>query len=172
MQSKNPCLVGISGIVIHETENTFKVITPNNQLKRAAKLNRILTLVESKKISCCTVIPKSNSIFSFRIPLYDVRSADEPIKQLIPSLEFQLYGNHFRFRASDRSSRKFKHKETIELWRVVYACTILVLTTRAAQQQEWQLPVIVTTDTFVANSITTRPRSRSLHRTCASYGFD
>jgi ribonuclease P protein subunit POP4 len=33
-QGKNPCLVGLSGIVIHETENTFKVITRKDQLKR------------------------------------------------------------------------------------------------------------------------------------------
>ena len=32
-QSKNPCIVGISGIVIHETENAFKVITRENKVK-------------------------------------------------------------------------------------------------------------------------------------------
>jgi ribonuclease P protein subunit POP4 len=32
-RSKNPSLVGMSGIVIHETENTFKVITTNDRLK-------------------------------------------------------------------------------------------------------------------------------------------
>lgn len=31
--SKNPSLVGCSGIVILETENTFKVITEKDQLK-------------------------------------------------------------------------------------------------------------------------------------------
>lgn len=33
-QSKNPCLVGLSGIVVHETENAFKMITQKDQLKR------------------------------------------------------------------------------------------------------------------------------------------
>jgi ribonuclease P protein subunit POP4 len=33
-QSKNPCLVGLSGIVIHETENAFKVVTKRDKLKR------------------------------------------------------------------------------------------------------------------------------------------
>ena len=32
-----------------------------------------------------------------------------------PHIEFELYGNQFRFRSSDRAGRKFKHKETIEL---------------------------------------------------------
>ena len=32
-QSKNPCLLGVSGIVIHETENAFKVVTKYDKLK-------------------------------------------------------------------------------------------------------------------------------------------
>lgn len=32
-QSKNPCLVGLSGIVVHETENSFKVITRKDEQK-------------------------------------------------------------------------------------------------------------------------------------------
>lgn len=31
--AKNASLVGVGGIVIQETENTFKVVTPKNQLK-------------------------------------------------------------------------------------------------------------------------------------------
>jgi ribonuclease P protein subunit POP4 len=33
----------------------------------------------------------------------------------VPHLVFELYGNQFRFRSSERAGRKFKHKETIEL---------------------------------------------------------
>jgi hypothetical protein len=33
-RSRNPCLVGLSGIVLHETENAFKLITRKNRLKR------------------------------------------------------------------------------------------------------------------------------------------
>ena len=32
-RAKNPCLVGLSGIVIHETENAFRVVTEKNQIK-------------------------------------------------------------------------------------------------------------------------------------------
>ncbi len=32
-QSKNPCLIGVSGIVILESENAFKVITKDNRVK-------------------------------------------------------------------------------------------------------------------------------------------
>ena len=32
-QSKNPCLVGLSGIVVYESENAFRVVTRENRLK-------------------------------------------------------------------------------------------------------------------------------------------
>ncbi|KAF8229235.1 RNase P subunit p29-like protein [Tricholoma matsutake] len=108
-QSKNPCLVGLSGIVIHETENAFRIITPKDQVK---------------------LVPKENSIFAFAVPLYSTLPASYrpteplPIPDLdntkatvlqVPHMEFELYGNQFRFRAADRAGRKFKHKETAEL---------------------------------------------------------
>ncbi|KAF9049107.1 RNase P/MRP p29 subunit [Panaeolus papilionaceus] len=118
-QSKNPALVGLSGIVIHEMENVFKVVTKKDELK---------------------VIPKQNSIFTFAVPLYSTLPATHtpemplpipppvtlddasspsqpPLKTVLdgPHIEFDLYGNQFRFRAAERAGRKFKHKETIEL---------------------------------------------------------
>jgi RNase P/RNase MRP subunit p29 len=35
-RSKNAALVGVSGIVVQETENTFKVVTRKNKSKGAA----------------------------------------------------------------------------------------------------------------------------------------
>jgi len=97
-KSKNPCLVGLSGIVIFESENAFRVITKEDRLK---------------------VLPKQNSIFGFGVPLYStlVTSEQEGMETVDsgPHLEFELHGNHFRFRSADRASRKFKHKETVEL---------------------------------------------------------
>lgn len=125
-QAKNPCLVGLSGIIIYETENAFRLITQKNLLKRAW---RIVLFVTCWTHTCeKKVVPKQGTIFSFRIPLYDVRSLavsapaaelDVP-KQLIdieslPQMEFELYGNQFRFRSAERAGRKFKAKETIEL---------------------------------------------------------
>ncbi|KAF8063538.1 Rof/RNase P-like protein [Lyophyllum atratum] len=108
-QSKNPCLVGISGIVIHETENAFKIVTQRDKMK---------------------LIPKENSIFAFAVPLYSTLppsyKQDQPLPLpdpkaskttalQAPHIEFELHGNQFRFRSADRAGRKFKHKETIEL---------------------------------------------------------
>ncbi|GJE95115.1 Ribonuclease P protein subunit p29 [Phanerochaete sordida] len=116
-QSKNASLVGLTGIVILETENAFKIVTPKDQLK---------------------LIPKRNSVFAFSVPLYrtptpvsnPAASTPSPVPVEpcmtsqgptphtvldLPRIELELYGNQFCFRAADRASRKFKHKETIEL---------------------------------------------------------
>lgn len=113
-QSKNPCLVGLSGIVVHETENAFKIVTKKDQLK---------------------LIPKPHSIFTFAVPLYSTSSADPASISNTPDgtstqasstaahatvfdnpyIEFELHGNQFCFRSADRANRKFKHKESIAL---------------------------------------------------------
>ncbi|KAH8977756.1 RNase P/MRP, p29 subunit [Lactarius akahatsu] len=121
-RSKNPSLVGASGIVIQETENTFKVVTQKDRLK---------------------VLPKQGSVFVFAVPLYHTgtkdptasivaaarssnqhsgtdctsRSRDERLTTVLDGahVEFELYGNQFCFRATERAGRKFKHKESIEL---------------------------------------------------------
>ncbi|KAL0946207.1 hypothetical protein HGRIS_012466 [Hohenbuehelia grisea] len=108
-ESKNAVLVGLSGIVIRETENAFEVVTKQDKVK---------------------LIPKQNSIFTFAVPLYStlppshtnetplpLDQEDVPQKTALddPHIEFDLYGNQFRFRAADRAGRKFKPKETIEL---------------------------------------------------------
>ena len=86
-----------------------------------------------------SVIPKQNSVFVFAVPLYSIMTlqvpgAGQPKSQpaLLPApqgepeaavdtvldrphIEFELYGNQFRYRSAERAGRKFKHKETIEL---------------------------------------------------------
>ena len=120
-QSKNPCLVGLSGIVVHETENAFKVITRKDALKSSAPSPRFST-PHALTQSTPTVIPKQNTIFVFAVPLYATAAlppveAGDTLKTILdmPHVEFELYGNHFCFRAAERAGRKFKHKETIEL---------------------------------------------------------
>ncbi|KAH6880178.1 Rof/RNase P-like protein [Coprinopsis sp. MPI-PUGE-AT-0042] len=127
--ARNPCLVGLQGIIVHETENAFKVVTENDRVK---------------------LLPKQNSIFTFAVPVFSTLPASfkpgapYPLPPLgtrdestqgqtvhgsmrsplpsanqtvttVPHLNFELYGNQFRFRSTDRAGRKFKHKETIEL---------------------------------------------------------
>jgi ribonuclease P protein subunit POP4 len=81
------------------------------------------------------VIPKQGTVFNFGVPLYSVLSptnvpASASVSTIlaegssaerqqtiddIPHILFTLYGNQFRFRASERAGRKFKAKESIEL---------------------------------------------------------
>ena len=143
-RSKNASLVGVSGIVVQETENTFKVVTRKDKLKgeRVSLLPFMYVCID-----CFTVLPKQGSVFAFAVPLYSIESKSEPSRSASaaahaatgsgtnsgtngrdaadaretrtvlddPHIEFELYGNQFCFRAADRAGRKFKHKETIEL---------------------------------------------------------
>ncbi|KAK7040751.1 RNase P/RNase MRP complex subunit [Paramarasmius palmivorus] len=108
-RSKCASLIGLSGIVIHESENALRIITRENKVR---------------------LIPKQNSIFAFAVPVYSTlpptHTSDSPFpvptaeqaKTTVldsPYIEFELYGNQFRFRSADRAGRKFKPKETIEL---------------------------------------------------------
>lgn len=82
-----------------------------------------------------TVVPKQNTIFALAVPLYSTLSpsaiekdpaqtpqqqeqgSEETMRTVLdkPYIEFDLYGNQFCFRSADRSNKKFKAKETIEL---------------------------------------------------------
>ncbi|KAF9446073.1 RNase P/MRP, p29 subunit [Macrolepiota fuliginosa MF-IS2] len=108
-RSKNPCLVGLTGIVLHETENAFKIITKSNAVKLVPKQNSVFTLA----IPLHSTLPSSHKP-NAPLPL---PGTDETLETVldIPHVEFELYGNQFRFRSADRAGRKFKHKETVEL---------------------------------------------------------
>ncbi|KAJ9098061.1 hypothetical protein QFC19_006496 [Naganishia cerealis] len=108
-KSKNPTLVGQRGIVIQETAETFKLVTPLNVVK---------------------VIPKHNALFTLSIPAYSfstlphspagITTATPPNTATadptafantlltVPKLEIDILGSAFTFRAEDRAGRKFK----------------------------------------------------------------
>ena len=60
-----------------------------------------------------TVLPKQNTVFVFGVPLSSTTPTETVLD--VAHIELELYGNQFRFRSSDRASRKFKHKESIVL---------------------------------------------------------
>jgi len=95
-RSRNAALVGASGIVVQETENTFKIVTRTDKLK---------------------VLPKQGSVFVFAVPLCTTTGEHQGTTTVLDGahVEFELYGRQFCFRAADRAGRKFKHKESIEL---------------------------------------------------------
>ena len=106
-RSKCPSYVGTKGIVLQESQNTFKIIEEDNRLKSNNTNNyRYYTYSFSPSSLplltlplLLTAIPKAHSVFSFELR----------------GLLFNLHGNHMRFRSSERSARKFKDKTSIDL---------------------------------------------------------
>ncbi|KAK7055588.1 ribonuclease P protein subunit [Favolaschia claudopus] len=108
-QTRNTAILGISGIIIHETEGTFKVVTNEDKLK---------------------ILPKQNTIFTFAVPVYStlppthdpshplpIPAPEESLQTVLdgPHALLELHGNQFCFRSADRAGKKFKAKESIEL---------------------------------------------------------
>ena len=96
--------VGIKGIVVRDTKFTFVVVTRKDEVK---------------------VLPKKNTVFRYEIPLPKLdgqegsgQEADsraeqqEEQGQKCRNLVFELHGNQFEFRPTDRANRKFKWKVT------------------------------------------------------------
>lgn len=77
--------------------------------------NNLLLLLQWRqltkpKVSCLvfffSVIPKANSVFTFELE----------------GFVFTIHGNHFRYRSSERSARRFKPKPTVDLWHRLELC--------------------------------------------------
>lgn len=88
----NASLIGLSGIVVQETENTVTVVTPKSAAKGASR-----SLVARSAAHPLAVLPKIGTVFTFSLPLDGSRS-----------LAFDLSGTQFAHRSADRVGRKFK----------------------------------------------------------------
>jgi ribonuclease P protein subunit POP4 len=85
VQSKCPSNIGISGIVAKDTEQTFVLITRENEMKSI--------------LFFYLAIPKKNNVFTC----------------LVNDILITIYGNQYRHRPAERVSKKFKNRETIEM---------------------------------------------------------
>jgi ribonuclease P protein subunit POP4 len=75
--------VGIVGFVVRDTKFTFEVVTKSDGVK---------------------VVPKEKTIFRFKIPVVSGGEAVGDDKMLV----FELHGDQFQLRATDRANKKFK----------------------------------------------------------------
>ncbi|GAA6059763.1 hypothetical protein JCM10212_001971 [Sporobolomyces blumeae] len=82
-RAKNPSLVGLSGIVLQETQGTFKLVTSKSVLK---------------------VVPKENTVFTLTLPL--ASSPGSPSTDR--SLTLDIFGDSFAYRSAERIGRKWK----------------------------------------------------------------
>ncbi|CCK73572.1 RNase P/RNase MRP complex subunit NDAI_0G05890 [Naumovozyma dairenensis CBS 421] len=80
-KSKNKNMIGIEGIVIWDSQKNFIMITKGKLVDR---------------IKC---IPKKGTVFTFELPLNDE-----------DALQYSILGDRFKYRSSDRASRKFKSR--------------------------------------------------------------
>ncbi|KAM7201657.1 putative rRNA and tRNA processing protein [Rhypophila sp. PSN 637] len=92
--------VGIMGIVTKDSKFAFEIITKKNVLK---------------------LVPKEGTVFRFRVPVQnqqqtETTKAEEttattttaPPDNPPPSMVFEVHGEQFRFRPTDRATRKFR----------------------------------------------------------------
>lgn len=98
--SRQPSLIGKSGIVIDETASTFRLVTKEDKVK---------------------VIPKDGTMFRISFPAYSIAASvprddgevpDPPDVAghiaSTPQIEISLLGSAFGFRSGDRAGRKLK----------------------------------------------------------------
>jgi ribonuclease P protein subunit POP4 len=78
VRSTCPSYIGLRGIVLQETENVFRLITLEDEMK---------------------TVPKGGNVFAFQHGSHLI----------------QVFGNHIKFKASERAVRKFKAKGNIAL---------------------------------------------------------
>ncbi|KAI1360834.1 RNase P/MRP, p29 subunit [Xylaria arbuscula] len=79
-RSRCPSRVGVRGIVVKDTRFTFEVITPQNLVK---------------------ILPKEGTMFRVHVPAPDAAPEQKPFC-------FEIHGDQFQHRASDRATKKLR----------------------------------------------------------------
>ncbi|GAA5927125.1 RNase P/RNase MRP complex subunit [Sporobolomyces koalae] len=86
-RAKNPSLVGIEGIVLQETQGTFKLVTAKSQIK---------------------VIAKQGSVFTLAFRLSSKPGSVASPTNATTELCMDLFGDSFAYRSAERVGRKWK----------------------------------------------------------------
>ncbi|KAH9444047.1 hypothetical protein MJO29_013467 [Puccinia striiformis f. sp. tritici] len=111
-QAKNPSLVDLQGIVIQESEQTFKVIQANNEVKTIPKAHTIF------QISLPLLPPPSTTAAQREKSTKGTKSEKDSSSSEVGDsrlLVFKIFGNQFVFRPTDRVNKKFKSKAFSQL---------------------------------------------------------
>ena len=99
LASRNASLIGIEGLVIEETESTFRLVPTDSRVR---------------------VVPKDGTQFHISFPAYaPVQDQDQEQENegevnverhlgISPRIELSLLGTNFCYRSADRAGRKFK----------------------------------------------------------------
>lgn len=94
LDSRNPQLIGLRGIVVYDTQYSFIICVPRDESEDASP---------AKQVGGLRFIPKKYSLFTFDVILpYKTEQESE-------CLSFTLIGSRIDMRAVDRSTKKFKN---------------------------------------------------------------
>ena len=122
LSSRNPSLVGISGLVIEETASTFRLVSKDNLVRIIPKDGTQFKLSfpgyaptrsePGDKRSPTTTRPTSASASTSPTPV-ETRGSPEPLDiahhlSMSPRIEFTLLGTNFKYRSADRAGRKYR----------------------------------------------------------------
>ena len=102
VRSTIPTTIGIRGILLQETYRSFKIITEANKLVSASSFSLHVSFLSSllfMRLDFLAALSKAHSIFSFAFGSVVVR----------------LYGDQLIMRAAERTVKKFKQRNSIEL---------------------------------------------------------
>jgi ribonuclease P protein subunit POP4 len=89
VNSKNPSMIGVSGIVVRESPQSFVVIQPKNDAVK--------------------VLLKAGSVFQFQLPAVMKSKDSQP-------LAVNIWGDSILYKGSERTKIKFKEKYALELF--------------------------------------------------------
>ncbi|KAI1740200.1 RNase P/MRP, p29 subunit [Xylaria scruposa] len=80
-RSRCPSRVGVRGIVVKDSRFAFEIVTPQDQVK---------------------TLPKEGTMFRVHVPAPDAATDQRPFC-------FEIHGDQFQHRSSDRANKKFKN---------------------------------------------------------------
>lgn len=97
LESRNPHLVGMSGIVLYDAQHSFILVVP--QVTEAET-----TISAAQAVGGMRIIAKRGTMFGFDVPMGD------------QTVGFTILGSRFEFRSVDRSAKKFKSHDVGDIY--------------------------------------------------------
>lgn len=111
VQSKTPSLVGVTGLLIQETQEAFKILTMRNRVKIVPKRSSIFTIYLDHAKKHIYDVPSSSATGNNGAT--PIVTPDPSAPNVVPTV--LIYGDQFCYRSSDRLSRKFKLNSSIDM---------------------------------------------------------
>lgn len=96
LESRNPHLEGLAGIVLYDAQHSFILVVPQ-------KTEAETTISPSEAVGGLRIVPKKGTMFGFDVPMGE------------DVVGFTILGSRFELRAVDRSGKKFKNHDVEDI---------------------------------------------------------